>query len=327
MHGDSPALADIQSAQSLIGAFLPPTPVIPLPSLSAQVGAHIFGKAEFCQPTGSFKVRGAYHAIMRKLKTHGPTPIYTASTGNHGRAVAWVCRQKNLPCKVFLSSLVPDNKRHAVSALGAECGDGGTSQDEAERRAIAEASERGAFYVPPFNHTDVIAGQGTIGLELIEQHPDLKQIIVPLSGGGLTAGILLAIKTLRPEIQIIGVSMDRGAAMYESLKAGQPIDVEEVPTLADSLGGGIGGTDSITFPIVQSLIDDVLCVSEDEIANAMRFAALQEGYWLEGAAAVGIAALLSNRLKIHDQTALILSGRNVAPQTMIPLLNNREAII
>ncbi len=167
------------------------------------------------------------------------------------------------------------------------------------------------MFVPPFDDPLVIAGQGTIGLELLEDCPELAAVLVPLSGGGLIAGVALAVKTAKPQAQVIGVSMVRGAAMHASLAAGRPVEVGELPTLADSLGGGIGLANRWTFPMVRELVDEVVLLEEEEIAAGIRHAYWDEQEIVEGAGAVGIAALLAGKIRPPGPAAVVLSGRNI----------------
>ncbi len=187
----------------------------------------------------------------------------------------------------------------------------GQSQDDAQREAERIAREQGATFLPPFDHPAIIAGQGTLGLEILEQQPEVAQVLVPLSGGGLFAGVALALKSANPAIQVHGISMARGAAMHASLAAGQPVDIEELPTLADSLGGGIGLDNRYTFAMTRQLSDDVHLLSEASIANAIRHGYHHERLVLEGAAVVGIAALLDGLIEPRGPIVLVVSGRNV----------------
>jgi threonine dehydratase len=185
------------------------------------------------------------------------------------------------------------------------------SQDEAQQEVEKLVADDGMTMIPPFDHADIIAGQGTLGLELTEQVPDLRTVLVPLSGGGLIAGVALAVKARSPEARVIGVSMERGAAMVECQRAGKPIEVEELSTLADSLGGGIGLDNRYTFAMVRDLVDAMVLVSEAEIAQAIRHAYWQERQIIEGSGAVGIAAVLAGRVTLEGPTALLLSGGNI----------------
>jgi threonine dehydratase len=233
------------------------------------------------------------------------------STGNHGRAVAYAAGQAGIRAVVCLSGLVPENKVAAIRALGAEVRRIGRSQDEGQREIDRLVRDEGLIDIPPFDHPDVIAGQGTIALELLEDRPDLSTIVAPLSGGGLISGIAIAAKALKADIRIVGVSMENGAAMHESLAAGRPIEVTEVASLADSLGGGIGLGNRHTFAICRTLVDETVLVSETEIYRAMQALFREQRLVTEGAGSVGVAALLAGKLRLEGPTALIVSGNNV----------------
>jgi threonine dehydratase len=210
-----------------------------------------------------------------------------------------------------MSNLVPENKVRAIRELGAEVRIVGRSQDDAQVEVGRLVAEEGLVMLPPFDHPDIIAGQGTLGLELLGSLPELETILVPVSGGGLVAGVALAAKALKPNIRVIGISMERGAAMFESQQAGKPILVEELPTLADALGGGIGLDNRHTFALVRDLVDDLILVNESEIAAAIRHAYWQEKQVIEGSGAVGIAALLAGKVETMGPTAAVLSGCNI----------------
>ena len=288
------------------------TPLLPLAALAAGLGQELLAKPEYLQPTGSFKLRGAANAILSLSPAERARGVICASTGNHGRAVAYVARRLGLPCTVCLSLLVPENKHRAVAAQGARVRRHGRGQDEAELEARRLAAAEGLALIPPFDHPAVIAGQGTIGLEIAAALPEVARVLVPLSGGGLIAGIALAVKARCPGAQVIGVSMERGAAMQASLAAGHPVEVAEESSLADSLGGGIGLGNRHSFRLVRDLVDRVVLVSEASIAGALRALYRQEQIVCEGAAAVGLAALLTGQLDAAPgPTVLLLSGRNI----------------
>jgi threonine dehydratase len=210
-----------------------------------------------------------------------------------------------------MSRLVPQNKVDEIRRLGAEIRIIGRSQDDAQEDVDRLVQESGLTMVPPFDNAEIIAGQGTLGLEIIDAVPDVDTVLVPVSGGGLASGVAAAIRAKRSAAKIIGISMDRGAAMRASLDAGKPVLVEESESLADSLGGGIGIDNQFTFAMVRDLLDDVILLSEDEIAAGMAHAYTHEREIIEGAAAVGIGALLAGKIKAKGPIAAILSGRNV----------------
>ncbi|GLU31040.1 hydroxyectoine utilization dehydratase EutB [Trinickia caryophylli] len=284
------SLADVCLARRRLEGRVARSPLVESPALSIVAGTTVYLKLETVQPTGSFKIRGATNAIAA-LAQRGVERVVTASTGNHGCAVAYAARAAGVDAIVCLSSLVPANKVEAVRALGAQVRIVGKSQDDAEREAQRLASSGALAYVPPFDDLHVIAGQATIGLEIVEALPDVSQIVVPLSGGGLFSGVAFAAKQCAPDTRLIGVTMRRGAAMHASLGAGKPVLVDELETLADSLGGGIGLANRFTFALTQALIDEALLVEEEAIAEALVHAYRHERLVVEGAAAVGIAAV------------------------------------
>ena len=305
-------LRDVYRARRAIGGIVRRTPLVPSPALSARTGAAVHLKLETMQDTGAFKIRGATFKLMSLDEAERRRGVVTVSTGNHGRAVATAARRLGVRAAVCMSSLVPDNKVAAIRALGADVRIVGRNQDEAEVEAERLAAEHGMVMISPFDDALIIAGQGTIGLELMEDLPDLDTVLVPVSGGGLIGGIALAVKAAAPEARVIGVSMDRGPAMYHSQKAGKPVLIEEQPSLADSLGGGIGMDNSHTFELVRDFVDELLLVGEEQIAAAMVHAFREERLVVEGAAAVGIAALLNGLAgDLGDTVAVVVSGGNV----------------
>jgi len=305
-------LGDVYRARKAIAGLVRRTPLVPSPALSAATGADVWLKLETLQDTGAFKLRGATNRVAALTDAERGRGVVTVSTGNHGRAVALAASRLGVRAAVCMSHLVPANKVEAIRALGADIRIHGASQDEAEVEARRLADEDGLVLISPFDDPHVVAGQGTIGLELLEDLPELDTVLVPVSGGGLVAGIALAVKTARPDARVVGISMERGPAMYHSLRAGHPVAVAEEQSLADSLGGGIGLDNAHTFALVRDLLDDLILVGEDEIAAAMRHAYWQERQIVEGGGAVGIAALLTGRAGPLGRTvACLLSGANV----------------
>ena len=281
------------------------------PALSERTGAPVHLKLEHQQTTGSFKLRGATNAVLSLPPEERERGICGVSTGNHGRGLAHAAKQAGTRCIICMSSLVPENKVEGIRALGAEVRIVGKSQDDAQLEVDRLVAEEGLVMLSPFDHPDVIAGQGTLGLEIMEELPQADTVIVPLSGGGLIAGVALAVKTLKPSARVVGVTMERGAAMYESQAAGRPVPVEELPSLADALGGGIGMDNRFTFPMVRDLVDEMLLVSEQQIADAIRHAYWVEKQVIEGSGAVGIAALRAGLVEDPGITVAVLSGCNI----------------
>lgn len=305
------SLADVYRARQRLAGRVAHTPLVASASLAERADAPVYLKLETVQPTGSFKLRGATNALA-ELAGQGVTRVVTASTGNHGRAVAHAARALGIEAAVCMSSLVPENKVLAVAALGARVVITGKSQDDAQLEAQRLVREEGYAFVPPFDDPRVIAGQATIGVEILEALPDAATLVVPLSGGGLFSGVAFAAKAIRPDVAMIGVSMERGAAMHASLAAGEPVLVDELETLADSLGGGIGLDNRHTFAMTRELIDDVVLLDEASIARGIVHAYREERLVVEGAAAVGIAALLDSRIARRDgPIVVVISGANI----------------
>ncbi len=305
-------LTDIYAARARIAGLVRRTPLQGSAALSAAVGGEVRLKLECWQETGAFKLRGATSKLVGLSAAERDRGVVTVSTGNHGRAVAVAARRLGVRAVVCLSRLVPAVKVEAIRALGAELVIEGESQDEAEVVAARLVEERGLVHVSAYDDPLVIAGQGTIGLELVEDWPGLDTCIVPLSGGGLLGGIALALKSINPSVRTIGVTMDQGPAMHESLKAGRPVEVVEVASLADSLTGGIGLDNRWTFDLCRRLVDETVLVSEAEIAAGMRHLLMTERAVAEGGAAVGVAAVLAGKVALEGRrTAIVVSGQNV----------------
>ena len=295
-----PDMSDVLKARARLAGRVRVTPTLLSESLTRHCGRPVHLKMEQHQMTGSFKLRGAMNAVLSLSEQERAKGVTAASV-------------------ICMSKLVPQNKVEGIKRLGAEIKIVGKSQDDAQVEVDRLVAEEGLTMLPPFDHAQIIAGQGTLGLEMLEQTPELDCVLVPLSGGGLISGVALALKTLKPDIRVIGVSMERGAAMHASQQAGEPVQVEELPTLADSLGGGIGLENRHTFGMVRDLVDDILLLNEEEIAEGIRHAYWEEQEVVEGSGAVGLGALLSERLvkRLTDRISgkgplgVILSGRNI----------------
>ncbi|TGR15152.1 hydroxyectoine utilization dehydratase EutB [Mesorhizobium sp. M4B.F.Ca.ET.190.01.1.1] len=306
------AFEDIVEARARILSHVFATPLVTSPTLSNICGVAVSLKLEHYQATGSFKLRGATNAILQLSAAGLEKGVVAASTGNHGRALAYAARAAGSRATICMSRLVPENKVAEIRRLGAEVRIIGNSHDDAQAEADRISEQQGLTAVPPFDHPHVVAGQGTIGIEIVEAMPSVTTIVVPLSGGGLIAGVAAAAKALRPRVKVIGVSMHRGAAMKASLDAGRPVLVEEFASLADSLGGGIGLDNGLTFSMCRDLLDGVVLLTESEIADGMRHAYAHEREILEGSGAVGIAALLARKIPdLVGPLAVVLSGRNI----------------
>lgn len=305
-------LADVYAAQARISGLVRRTPLVDSPSLSALVKGAVRLKLDCLQETGAFKLRGATSKLFSLSDEERRRGVIAVSTGNHGRAVAFAARRLGVRAVVCVSELVPENKLRAIRDLGAELKVEGKSQDAAEVVAGRLIEDEGLVYVSPFDDPYVVAGQGTAGLEILEDAPDVDTCLVPLSGGGLIGGVALALKAANPACRMIGLTMERGAAMHASLEAGRPVEVEEVKTLADSLGGGIGSSNRWTLDLCRRLVDEVILLSEAEIAAGMKHLFMEERLVTEGGAAVGVAALLAGKVDLEGRsTVLLVSGQNV----------------
>lgn len=309
---DDITIRHIWEARKRISSIAGKTPLIHSAILSEKAGRPVYLKLENVHEIGAFKVRGAANKILSLSEEEKKRGVATFSTGNHGMAVAYVAKKLGIEAVICISNRVPKAKVDSLKRLGAQIEIYGDSQDAAGERCYQLEREKGLTVIKPFDDPDVIAGQGTIGLEILEELPNVTDVIVPLSGGGLLSGIGLAMKSNDSGIRVTGVSMEKSAVMYESLQAGKPIVLEESKTLADSLLGGIGLDNQYTFRMVQQYMDDVLLIQEEEIAYSMALMMDKHRIIMEGAAATGIAAVYGNKISHQSgDIAIIVSGNNV----------------
>lgn len=322
-------VAAIHEARERLPADVAPSPLLRAPWLDACAGGvPVWLKDETWGPTGAFKIRGATNAVAALAPELRQRGVTTASTGNHGRALARAASAQGVRAVICLSELVPANKVDAVRDAGGEVRIVGRTQDEAGIEVERLAREEGLTPIPPFDHPDIIAGQGTIGLEIAEALPEVGTVLVGLSGGGLAGGLALALKSQCPGARIIGLSPDNGgAAMYESIRASAVVEVPEPPSLADSLGGGIGPENRHTFELCRRLLDDIALLSEAEIAAGMRALYREQGLIAEGGGAVGPAALLAGRIPHPPGPVVcIISGAGVDPDLFGAVLDGANAL-
>ena len=313
-QGVTPDVADVYRARRRIRALIRRTPLGRSLDLSRLAGADVRIKLDVFQETRSFKLRGTGNAVLALDRARTARGLVTYSTGNHGRAMAYVARRLGLPAVICVSRRVPPAKLAALERLGCERVVEGESQDDAVDCARRLSATRGLFLVDPIDDPNFICGHGTLGIEILEDFPGADTVVVPVSGGALIAGVALAIKAANPCVRIIGVSMDRGAAMHASLAAGKPVQVEEVDSLADSLQGGIGLGNRYTFDMTRALVDDLVLVDETAIGRAIAHAFLRERVVLEGAAAAPLAALLyCDRALFGDRVVLVATGAMIDP--------------
>jgi threonine dehydratase len=274
-------------------------------------------KLETLQPTSSYKVRGAFNAVLRMASEQDGSPpqLVTASAGNHGRALAWAVRAGGMSLTVYVPEHAPRTKVQAIAESGAglvRCRD----YDEAERLAKEHALREGAVFISPYNHADVIAGAGTIGLEILDEWPDVDLIVVPIGGGGLISGIALAVKEASPRTEVAGVEVEASCPFTRGLEAGKIVQIDVLPTLADGLAGNLD-PDTMTFDIVRREVSHIAVVNEDHVRDAIAGVVQNERLVAEGAGAVGVAALLSARLDVRGKrVAVVLSGANIDQGTL-----------
>ncbi len=308
---------DIPAARAAIHPHIRRTPVMALPELEEPGGGRVFLKLENLQVTGSFKVRGAANRILQLTEAERERGVVACSSGNHGRAVAYMAGVLGIPALICVPKWVDQVKLRGMEDAGARVVLSGGTYDEAEAAAIALGEEEGRAFIQPFDDPWVAAGQGTLGLELLEQIPQLRTLVIPLSGGGLAGGVAYALKENDPDIRIIAVSAANARVMYESLRAGQPVRMEEEETLAEALSGGIGLTNRFSLPLIRELVDEHVLVEEDEIRTAMLYASGSLNLLLEGGGAVALAAVLASRCDLAGEegtegTGIVLSGGNVS---------------
>jgi threonine dehydratase len=315
-------VAELQERRQASADIVRTTPVFSSRSLSASCGGEIHLKAENLQRTGSFKLRGA----LSKLGTLPPTcrEVVAGSAGNHAQALAYAARTRGIGCKVYVPAGASIAKIAAVEAFGAEVLVGGDSVDTAVACARAYADECGATFVHPFDDLDVLKGQAGVGLELCEQVSDLAKVIVPVGGGGLASGIAMAIRSLRPEVEIVGVQADACAPYADLMHGGQP----RIPVATIADGIAIKRPGELTRPLVERLLDDMVTVSDDQIAEAMMLLLERSKLLAEGAGAAATAALVvgATAPASRGATVVIISGGNVDLGVLAGLIGRHETV-
>ena len=300
---------EIERARQTIQRVVHPTPMLTSDSISARAGLKVYLKLENLQKTGSFKIRGAYHKISKLVSSSNIKGVVAASAGNHAQGVALAASSHGIPATIVMPERAPLSKQLATRAYGARVILRGDSFEEAEGCA-RELEKEGLAMIHPFDDEDIITGQGTIGLEVMEALPELDAIIVPIGGGGLISGISLAIKAQKPHIQVIGAEAAAAPSALHSIRAGKIIPVEPLSSIADGIA--VKRIGQITYPIIQRCVDDVVTVEEDEIAAAILMLMERKRIVAEGAGAVPLAALLKGDTKIKGRTcALVISGGNI----------------
>ena len=309
MH-TSVTIADIWEAYKLLKSRLHHTPLAPSRTLHDITGADIYLKAEDMQRSGSFKVRGASYKLSRLSKDEYSRGVIAASAGNHAQGVAIAAAQNNISCTIVMPETAPLAKVTATQGYGAEVVLHGFTYDDAYQYCLELKQETGATFIHAFDDPDIIAGQGTLGLEMLSDLPDADALIVPIGGGGLIAGITIAARALRPNIKIIGVQAEGAAGCRASLDAGELRTLPTIATIADGIAVKRPGT--LTFPIIQNLVDDVVMVNDEEIIGAVLLLMERSKMLVEGAGAAGVAAMLSGVVKLEGKRVLVpLTGGNI----------------
>ncbi|AWR87547.1 threonine ammonia-lyase [Meiothermus taiwanensis] len=302
---------DIQAARAVIHKVIAPTPTLPDPLTSDELGAQVFVKAECLQRAGSFKIRGAYHKIAALTPQEKSRGVIAPSAGNHAQGVALAAALQGICSVIVMPQHAPLTKVVATRRLGAEVVLYGASFDDAVAHAHELQQQHGYTYVHAFNDEKIIAGQGTIGLELLEALPNLDVLVVPIGGGGLIGGIALAVKHLRPQTRIVGVQAAGCAPVNPSLRAGHPVSVPVAQTIADGIAVKRPG--ELTLPLIQQYVDQVLEVTDDEIARGIAHCAQNLKLVVEGAGAAGMGALLAGKVPVQpgQTVATVLCGGNI----------------
>jgi threonine dehydratase len=317
-------IEDIKAARALLEGIIRDTPVQGSRPLSERVGGPVWLKCENLQRAGSFKIRGAYTRIARLSEEESAHGVVAASAGNHAQGVALAASLRGLTSTVFMPEGAPIPKVQATKAYGAEVRFHGTSVDEALQAAQAFAEETGAVLVHPFDHPDIVAGQGTVGLEILEQVPDVRTVVVCTGGGGLLAGIALAVKSTRPDVRVVGVQAESAAAFPASLAAGRPVALDGMATMADGIAVGCPGP--VPFALVRELVDEIVTVSEESLSRALLLCLERAKLVVEPAGAAGVAALLDDPQAFEPPVAVVLSGGNIDPLLLMRVLRHGLAV-
>ena len=315
--------ADIDAARIVLGDVARRTPVEGSRPLSERVGGPVVLKCENLQRTGSFKIRGAYVRIARLSDAERARGVVAASAGNHAQGVALAATLLGAQSTVFMPEGAPLPKVEATKAYGAAVRFAGVTVDDALQAAADFAAETGAVVIPPFDHPDIVAGQGTVGLELLEQCPDMRTVVVSVGGGGLISGIAAAIKSARPEVRIIGVQAAGAAAYPPSIAAGRPTPLETMTTIADGIAVGCPGR--LTYRMVRDLVDDLTTVTEEALSQALLLCMERAKLVVEPAGAAAVAALMDSPTRFEPPVVAVLSGGNIDPVLLLRVLRHGMA--
>jgi len=319
-------LADVQRARAVLGEVALRTPVQRSRWLEQRIDTPVTLKCENLQRAGSFKIRGAYTRIAGLSEAERARGVVAASAGNHAQGVALAASMLGVESTVFMPHGATLPKERATRAYGAQVRFCGTTIDEALVEARTFVAETGAVLIHPFDHPDVVAGQGTLGLELLDQVPDVATIVVPCGGGGLLAGVATAVKGLRPDVRVVGVQAERAASYPDSLVAGEPVPVTGMATMADGIAVGRPG--DVPFETVAELVDDMLTVSEEALSQALLLLLERAKQVVEPGGAAGVAAVLEHGARpglFPGPVSVVLSGGNVDPLLLLQVVRHGMA--
>jgi len=302
-------LESIYTARARLEGVIRATPLHRSRTLSRKLGCDLYLKLENWQETGSFKVRGALNKLAGLTPEERARGVVTASAGNHGLGVAWASARLNLPARIVLPERASQAKVDALRTYSVDLVQHGEDYDEAEAFAWQLQQQEDLVFVHAFSDPQIIAGQGTVGLEIVEAWPEVATVVVPVGGGGLISGVALAIKSVKPGARILGVQSEASPAMYRAIRAGKPVDTPIADTVADGLAGRF--VSELTLNLTLNYVDDVVLVSEDAIRQAVCMILDEEHMLVEGSAAVGLAALLEGQIPAEGKCVLVLTGRNL----------------
>jgi threonine dehydratase len=320
----SVTLEDVRAAQDLLSGVVRPTPLEYSRALSDRVGAEVFLKCENLQRAGSFKIRGAYTRMSRLSDAEKAKGVVAASAGNHAQGVALAGQLLGIDVKVYMPHGAPMPKLLATQAYGATIEQVGTTIDECLVSARAWEADTGAVLIHPFDHRDIVAGQGTTGLEILDQCPDVKTIVVSTGGGGLLAGISVVVKASRPDVRVIGVQAEQAAAYPLSLAAGKPVAYQNMQTMADGIAVGMPG--NVPYALVRDLVDAIETVSEEALSRALLFVLERAKLVVEPAGGAAVAHLLERAGQYVDGPVVaVLSGGNIDPLLLLRILRHGMA--
>jgi threonine ammonia-lyase medium form len=320
----SVTLDDVRAAQDLLSGVVRPTPLEYSRALAERVGTEVYLKCENLQRAGSFKIRGAYTRMARLSEEEKARGVVAASAGNHAQGVALAAQMLGIRAKVYMPHGAPMPKLVATRAYGADIEQVGTTIDECLVKAREWEAETGAVLIHPFDHHDIVAGQGTCGLEILQECPDVRTIVVSAGGGGLLAGIATAVKALKPDVRVIGVQAEQAAAYPLSLAAGKPVAFENMQTMADGIAVGMPG--DVPYALVRDLVDSMETVSEEALSRALLFLLERAKLVVEPAGAAAVAHLLGSQGRHFDGPIVaVLSGGNIDPLLLLRIIRHGMA--